>query len=116
MLSCIVVIGRRGYLVSFERTETLKSVTDKGNIHVDSSFVASLVSLSTKRGASVILVDLVRGEVLRVNVGIELRLERCTNAAKLVPLYTLEEVMLPDLAGATDPTKPMFSITYQSKA
>lgn len=63
---------------------------------------------------SVVLVNLINGEVLCVNVGLQLGLERCADAAQAVPRYASEEGVLLDFVGATNATKTMISVTDQS--
>lgn len=65
--------------------------------------------------ACVVLINLVNGEVLRVNVGLQLGLKRRTDAAKTIPRDTTEEGMLPDFACATNATNTMLGITDQAR-
>lgn len=55
----------------------------------------------------VVLVDFVYGEVLRVDIRLQLRLEWSTDPAQAVPLHAAEERVLLDFVSAvrtTDPT------------
>jgi hypothetical protein len=65
--------------------------------------------------AVVVLVNLVDGEVLGVNVGLELGLERCADASQTIPRDTAEKWMLPDLAGTTDVAETMVGIANQAR-
>lgn len=59
--------------------------------------------------------DLVNGEVLGVNGGLQLGLEGSANAAELVPLNTAEEGVVFDLLGAERATETVFSVADQTK-
>ena len=64
----------------------------------------------------VILIDLVYGEVLGVDVRLQLRLKWCADAAQTIPLHSTEERMLFDFVGTvgtTDTTETMLSIANQ---
>ena len=88
-------------LCTSESIESLVCVADERK--AGSIFVLSrLRSLCPVSGAVVVLVNFVNGEVLRINVRLQLRLERCTDASETIPRDTTEERMLLDLAGTAD--------------
>lgn len=64
------------------------------------------------------LVDFFDGKVLSVNVGLELRLKRSTDAPQTIPLHAAEEGVLFDLVGSANAAKSIVSIAdetgYQS--
>lgn len=70
-----------GYLSSSVSVEPLVRVSNERQAHLRRRFFALLCRLRTQRCACVVLVDLVNGEVLRVDVGLKLRLKWCTDAA-----------------------------------
>lgn len=117
--SCNVVRGRRGYLRSSEGIKTLVRVANEGQAHFSSHVLASLCSLSTEGGAVVVLVDFVNGEVLCVDVRLQLGLKRRADAAQTVPLHATEEGMLLDFVGAMGTTmaaQTMLGIADQARA
>jgi hypothetical protein len=61
------------------------------------------------------LVNLVDREVLRVDVGLQLGLERCTDASQTIPRNAAEEWVLLDLAGTADAAKAVVGVTNQAK-
>jgi hypothetical protein len=111
-----VVVSQRGYLSSSKSIETLISVADERQAHLGRDVISLLCSLSTQSGAGVVLINLVDREVLRIDVGLQLRLERCTDATQTVPLHTTEKGMLSDFTGAADSTKTVLGITDQARA
>ena len=66
-------------------------------------------------GAVVVLVNLIDGEVLCINVGLELGLERCADASQAIPRDAAEKWVLPDLAGTTDAAETMVSIANEAR-
>lgn len=60
------------------------------------------------------LVDLVDGEVLRVDVGLQLRLERCPDLAESIPLHAPEEGVLLDLVRSTNTAETVFGIADET--
>lgn len=95
-----VLVGRRKSLLSSESFETLVRVADERQAHLSGVLVAGLRSLCAQSITVVVLVDLVYGEVLRVNVRLQLRLKRSADPAQAIPLYAAEEGMLLDLVCA----------------
>jgi hypothetical protein len=65
--------------------------------------------------AVVVLIDLIDGEVLCINVGLELGLKRCADASQTIPRDTAEKRMLPDLAGTTDAAETVVSIANEAR-
>lgn len=62
------------------------------------------------------LVDLVNGEVLRVDVGLQLRFERCPDLAESIPLHAPEEGVLLDLMRSTNTAKTVFGIADETSS
>jgi hypothetical protein len=81
--------------------EPLVRIPNEGQAH----FCAHVVSLGRRlrpqHGAGIRLRDLVNGEVLRVDVGLQARLEGCTDAPETVPLHAAEEGVLFDFVATT---------------
>jgi hypothetical protein len=77
--------------------------------------IAGLCGLSSVRSAVVVLVNLVNGEVLRVDVRLQLRFKWRSDPSQGMPINATEEGMLLDLAGATDAAETMFGVTNQAK-
>jgi hypothetical protein len=85
-----------------ESVETLVRVPDKRQAHFRTDVVALRGSLRPKHGTRVRLWDLVYGEVLRIDIGLELGFKGRTNATEAVPLYATEEGVLFDLVTASN--------------
>lgn len=60
------------------------------------------------------LVDLIDGEVLRVDVGLQLRLERCPDLAESIPLHAPEEGVLLDFVRSTNTAETVFGIADET--
>lgn len=73
-----------------------------------------LSGLCAQLGAVVRLRDFIDGEVLRVNIGLQLRFKRRVDAAQTVPLHASEEGVRLDLMSTTEATKPVFRIANQT--
>ena len=71
-------------LCTSESIEALVSVADKGQAG-GVLVLSRLCSLCPVSSAVVVLVDLVDREVLRVNIGLQLRLERCADTSQTIP-------------------------------
>ena len=97
-----------------EGIESLVGVPDERKTHLGSNIFSCLRGLSTKNGAVVILVDLVDREVLRINIRLQLGLERSTDTAQTVPLNSAEEGVLLDLIGTADAAKTVLSIADEA--
>jgi hypothetical protein len=77
--------------------------------------IASLLrSLRPVRRTRIILVDLIDGEVLRIDVRLQLRFKRCANAAEAVPGYAAEEGVLFDFVGAADAAEAVFGVADEA--
>ena len=63
----------------------------------------------------IVLVNLVNGKVLRVDVGLQLGLKGCSNAAQAIPRHPAEEGVLFDFAGPTDTTEAVLGVTNESE-
>jgi hypothetical protein len=101
-------------LCTSESIETLVCVANEGK--AGGVFVLSrLRSLCPVGGAVVVLVDLINREVLCVNVRLQLRLERCTDASQAIPRDTAEEGMLLDFARSTNAAETVVSVADQAK-
>ena len=96
--------GRRKSLLPSQSLETFVRVADEGQAHLSGVLVTSLCSLCAQSITVIVLVDFVYGEVLRVNVRLQLRLKRSTDAAKAVPLHATEEGMLLNFVGTMGTT------------
>lgn len=109
---------RRNQSASTLRTpksvETLVCVADEGKAG-GILVVSRLRSLCPVSSAVVVLVDLINGEVLSVNVGLQLRLEWCTNASQTIPRDAAEERMLLDLAGSPNAAETVVGVADQAK-
>jgi hypothetical protein len=112
---CVVATCRRARLSTPESIETLVCVSDEGKAG-RVLVLSGLRGLCPVRSAVVVLVDLVNREVLRIDVGLQLGLERRTNAAKTIPGYATEERMLLDLTGTTNASKTVIGIADQTVA
>jgi hypothetical protein len=77
--------------------------------------LASLCGLSPVRSTGVVLVNLVNGEILRIDVRLQLGLKRRTDATKRMPVDATEEGMLLDFAGATKAAQAIVGIAYQAR-
>ena len=79
--------------------ETLVGVADEGQRHLGGFLRLSAVldGLGLEDRRVIGLVDFISGEVGRVNVGGEARLERCADATQAVKLDATEEGMVLDL-------------------
>jgi len=60
---------------------------------------------------SIILVNLVNGEVLSIDVGLQFGFEGRADTAETVPGDAAEEGVLFDFVGATDATEAVFGVT-----
>jgi hypothetical protein len=109
IVPCIVATCRRACLRAPESIETLVRVSDEGQAG-GILVVSGLCSLCSVRSAVVVLVNLVNGEVLRIDIGLQLGLEWRTDAAQTIPRYTTEEGVLSDLAGTADASKTVIGI------
>lgn len=101
-------------LCTSESIETLVRVADEweaGGVLV----LSRLGGLCPVGSAVVILVDLINGEVLCVDIGLQLRLEWCADASQAIPRDATEEGMLLDLARSANTTESMISVADQSK-
>jgi hypothetical protein len=112
---CVVATCRRARLSTPESIETLVCVSDEGEAG-RVLVLSGLRGLCPVRSAVVVLVDLVNREVLRIDVGLQLGLERRTDAAKAIPGYATEERMLLDLTGTTNASKTVIGIADQTVA
>jgi hypothetical protein len=112
---CVVATCRRARLSTPESIETLVCVSDEGKAG-GVLVLSGLRGLCPVRSAVVVLVDLVNREVLRVDVRLQLGLERRTDAAKAIPGYATEERMLLDLTGTTNASKTVIGIADQTMA
>jgi len=76
--------------------------------------VASLCGLGSISSTRIVLIDLINGKVLRINVGLQLRLEWRSYAAQAMPINSAEEGMLLDFVGTTNAAEAVFGIADQA--
>jgi hypothetical protein len=77
--------------------------------------IASLLrSLRPVRCTRIVLVNLIDGEVLRIDVRLQLGLKRRADTAEAVPGYAAEEGVLFDLVGTADATEAVFSVADEA--
>ena len=83
--------------VTLEGIEAFVGVTDEREAHLSFLLVRHGTSLSTVKGASVFLGNLINREVRHVDVGAESRLKRSADVTKLFPDHATEERVALDL-------------------
>ncbi len=87
-------------LAALESVEGLVGVANEGQAHLGFLRVWHGAGLGTVNGTGILLGDLINREVRHIDVGTETRLERRTNAPKLLPHDAAEEWMVLDLSCA----------------
>lgn len=97
-----------------EGVKSLVRVPDERKTHLRGHILACLGGLGPKSGAVVVLINLIDGEVLSVDVGLQFGLEWCTNTSESIPLHATEEGVLFDLVGATNSAKAVLSIANEA--
>ena len=101
-------------LCTSESIETLVCVANEGKAS-GVLVLSRLRSLCPVSSAVVVLVNLINREVLRVNVRLQLGLERCPDASQAIPRDAAEEGMLLDLARSANAAETVVSIADQAK-
>lgn len=116
--TCNCAVYRRNQststLCTSESIETLVCVANEGKAG-GVLVLPRLGGLCSVGSAVVVLVNLINREVLRINVRLQLGLERCTDASQAIPGDTAEEGMLLDLARSANAAKTVVSIANQAK-
>lgn len=93
-----------------ERVKALIRVPNKGQTGCILVFVC-LCGLRPVSSRSIILVNLVNGEVLSIDVGLQFGFEGRADTAETVPGDAAEEGVLFDFVGAADATEAVFGVT-----
>lgn len=104
------------FLGAAEGIETLVRVSDERQAHLGCQILALVRRLCPQRCRVVVLVDLVDREVLRVDVGMKLWLERRPNLAKAVPLHAAEERMLPNLVRTANTAQAVLVVADETSS
>jgi hypothetical protein len=105
--ACHVV---RTHLRTSVGVKSLVRVTDKGQA-CGIFVVARLCSLSPVCSGSVVLVNLIDGEVGSVDVRVQLGLEWRSDPTQRMPVDATEEGVLLDFASASNAAEAMFRVT-----
>lgn len=92
-------------LSPLERIKPLVCVPDEWQIHLGRQIISLGGRLCAQCRRRIRLRNLVDGEILRIDVGLELGLKWSSDAAQSIPLHTAEESVLLDLVSATDAAK-----------
>lgn len=104
--------------VALEGIECFVRVSDERQAHLRFLLVRHGASLGTVDGTGVFLRNLVNGEVRNIDVRAKSRLERGTDAAKLIPDHSAEEWVVLDLCGtsvlAAIATNPVLRVTQET--
>ena len=102
--------------------EAFEGITDERQAHLGAllspghgALLASRRLLCLKQRCVVGLIDLISGEISRIDVASKTRLKWCPNAAKRVELYASEEAVVLDLMRAST-TQSVLRVTDQAKS
>jgi len=99
--------------------ETLERITNEWQAHLRRIFTWSSTTCSGRRssrlqvGGIIGLIDLIRREVGRINIGSEFGLEWCADPAQIFKLDTTEEFVVLDLICPAT-TKTILSVTNKT--
>ena len=66
------------------------------------------------RRTRIILINLINGEILRIDIRLQFGFKRRANAAEAVPGYAAEEGVLFDFVGAADAAEAVFSVADET--
>ena len=114
----IIIIQLRHAAKSIRAPECIESfvgITDERQAVLSCNVFARLSIGRPDLSRRVVLIDFVNREVLRVDVGLQTRFKRRSDASKTIPVDPTEEGMLLDLARPTNATETMFGIANQAR-